>query len=63
MKVSVDRTRCENLGICASLVPAVFELGDDGSMNIADPEPGDGLKAFVQNAVYACPTEALRIDD
>ncbi|PBC35350.1 ferredoxin [Rhodococcus sp. ACS1] len=63
MKVNVDHGRCQNLGICASLVPLVFELDDDGTMVVADSEPGEDVRGAVQNAVYACPTEALSISD
>jgi ferredoxin len=61
VKVEVDRALCQNLGICASLVPAVFELQDDGTMVVITPEFDENLRASVESAVYACPTEALRI--
>lgn len=63
MKVHIDRTRCQNLGICTSLVPEVFELDDNGVMVLVKPEPDDEIRGSVENAVMACPQEAISLED
>ena len=61
--VEVDRDRCTALGICESVAPDVFEVGDDGELTIrCDPVPADQLDA-VPDAVAGCPTGALALRD
>ncbi|MFD4932886.1 ferredoxin [Peribacillus butanolivorans] len=63
MKVVVDRVKCTGLGICESLAPDVFEVGDDGDLVLlADLVSGSGIEA-VEQAVAGCPTEALRLTE
>lgn len=59
MRVSVDRDLCEANGVCAGLVPAVFELGDDDVLDITQPSPPQELHDDVQLAVVRCPRQAL----
>jgi ferredoxin len=62
-RVEVDRTTCTALGICESLAPDVFEVGDDGELTVLrDPVPDDQLDA-VRDAVAGCPTGALTFRD
>lgn len=62
-RVAVDRTACTALGICESLAPDVFEVGDDGELVVlSDPVPADQLDA-VRDAVAGCPTGALTLRD
>ncbi|OZC32465.1 ferredoxin [Gordonia polyisoprenivorans] len=62
MKVHLDRTKCTGLGICESLAPEFFEIGDDGTLLILKEEISDDELQEVEEAVAGCPTEALRID-
>ena len=62
-RVEVDRTTCTSLGICESLAPDVFEVGDDGELTVLlDPVPADQLDA-ARDAVAGCPTGALSLRD
>lgn len=61
MKVIVDRAKCTGLGICESLAPAFFEVGDSGELVQLQEDISDGELAAVEEAVQGCPTEALRI--
>ena len=61
MKVRVDPDACEANGVCAGLVPEVFEVDDDDNLHI---QPGDvpaSLIARVRLAVRSCPKAALRL--
>lgn len=62
MKVHLDRTKCTGLGICESLAPEFFEVGDDGELLMLKEDISDGELQEVEEAVAGCPTEALRID-
>lgn len=62
MTIFVDRTRCAGLGVCESLAPEVFEVGDDGTVVLLTEAVPDGMQESVQQAVDGCPNEALRLD-
>ncbi|MDT3446636.1 MULTISPECIES: ferredoxin [unclassified Pseudofrankia] len=59
MKLVVDRGRCTGIGICESIAPDVFEVGDDGVL-VVHSEDFDGNEQ-VAEAVRSCPAMALSI--
>jgi len=61
MKVIVDRALCTGIGICESLAPELFEIGDDGDLVLLRDDVTDGELAGVEAAILQCPTEALRL--
>jgi ferredoxin len=63
MRVQVDRDACEANGVCAGLVPEVFELDDDDDLHIMGDDVPAGLQATVRLAVQSCPKAALRLAD
>ena len=63
MRVSVDRDLCESNGVCAGLVPTVFEVRDDDLLYILEPSPPDELSEQVALAVERCPRQALTLED
>jgi ferredoxin len=63
MKVRVDTTKCSGIGLCEVAAPMVFEVGDDGQSHAISPEPPEGERAAVDEAVNNCPTGALSMED
>jgi ferredoxin len=63
MKVIVDPDLCEANALCVASAPDVFELVDDEVVDILIPQPSTELVSAVQDAVAACPKQALRILD
>ena len=61
-RVLVDRERCVGSGTCEALAPDLFEVGDDGVVELLRPDP-EGDDAEVREAVSACPTSALSLAD
>jgi ferredoxin len=61
MRVTVDRDLCEANGVCARLVPEVFELDDDDELHIATGEVPAELAEQVRHAVQSCPRTALSL--
>lgn len=61
MKVVVDRKKCTGLGICESLASAFFEVDDSGDLLLLKEDIDPDELAEIEEAVAACPTEALRI--
>ncbi len=58
-RIAVDRDRCVGSGACEMIAPAVFEVRDDGMVAVLLPHPGGEEAAAVEEAVRACPTQAL----
>ncbi|WP_280343275.1 ferredoxin [Nocardia neocaledoniensis] len=61
MRIELDRTKCTGLGICESLAPSFFEVDENGDLIMRKDDVADGELAEVEEAVFSCPTEALRI--
>lgn len=63
MRVLVDRATCEGNAMCMGVAPEVFRLEDDGKVTILDESPPEEMRARVEDAVRACPTQALSVED
>ena len=63
MKVSVDRELCEAHGVCMSVEPTVFDLGDDDLLVILDETPPEEKRSAIEQAVIRCPRQALSLQD
>lgn len=61
MKIRVDMTRCETHAQCVFAAPEVFALDDDDEL-VYDAAPDEGLRAAVEQAVIACPVQAISIE-
>lgn len=54
--VEVNKDACIGCGVCASLCPDVFELGDDGKANVKD---AGSTAPCVDEAISSCPVSAI----
>lgn len=61
MRLAIDYNKCTGLGLCEAEAPDVFEVQADGTLLCLDESPSEELRAEVEAACAACPTEALRI--
>lgn len=62
MKVVVDPAKCADHGQCAYAAPDVFQLDDNGKLRY-EPAPDASLRETVEEAVDACPLQAISIED
>ncbi|QER88900.1 NADH-quinone oxidoreductase subunit NuoF family protein [Streptomyces tendae] len=62
-KIFVDWTLCRGHGLCADLLPEVFQLGADGFPTVAQAQVPRYAEAKALRAVRRCPALALRIED
>jgi ferredoxin len=58
-RIEVDRALCMSSGVCEAEAPEVFELDDDGVLQVGEVTDLD----VVATAVRTCPTGALSIID
>ncbi len=64
MKIHVDRDKCTGIGLCESLCPDMFEVNDDGVLDLIQGEEiPDDLVGDVDAAISGCPTAALSKHD
>lgn len=63
VRLSVDWTRCEGHGLCASLVPDLINLDVNGFPVLSDIGVPSWLRRDAQHAVEMCPAMALRTKD
>ncbi|NLA82585.1 MAG: ferredoxin [Clostridiaceae bacterium] len=61
MKASVDHDLCIGCGLCESICPQVFEMGDDGLAHVIGEVTPD-LEESAEEARESCPTEAITIE-
>ncbi len=62
-KIFVDWTLCRGHGLCADILPEVFQLGADGFPTVAQAQVPRYAEAKALRAVRRCPALALRIED
>ncbi|ULE33072.1 ferredoxin [Mycobacterium sp. IDR2000157661] len=63
MRVEVDLDKCTGHGICESIADDVFEVTEDGIVEIHGAERPESDRQRMQQAVTQCPAAALRLVD
>jgi ferredoxin len=61
--VVVDGDVCENNGVCTTIAPALFALGDDDNepVTVLQDPVDDQHRATAEHAVRACPKQAITL--
>lgn len=62
MKINVDTDRCTGHGVCESIAPEVFEVGDDGIVHLLTTDLTEAMRSDLESAVAECPTQALSLE-
>jgi len=67
MKVSIDKTKCVLCASCVAICPEVFEMKDDGSVDVKSEFQGKDvpseLEGKVKEAQSMCPATAIVIEE
>jgi ferredoxin len=63
MRVQIDVTKCTGHGICESIADDVFEVQDDGTVLILEPDCQESDRDRMRQAVMQCPAAALSMAD
>lgn len=62
MKASVDKSGCISCGLCVSICPEVFQMGDDGMAEaFLDSVPPEHEDSALE-AQDSCPTAVITIE-
>ncbi|MCP9624949.1 ferredoxin [Nocardia otitidiscaviarum] len=62
MKVVVSRDLCVGHGLCEAVSDELFAVGDDGVTRVLLAELSDAQGELAAQAVAACPSRALRLE-
>lgn len=62
-RITVDRDLCCGAGLCTAGAPAVFDQDDDAVVVLLDPTPAGPVWAAVEEAAFACPSGAIKIQN
>jgi ferredoxin len=60
-RVEVDLDLCQGHAMCEVEAPAYFRVPKHGQVEILDSEPPEEARPEIEQAVWACPTQALSI--
>lgn len=67
MKVSIDQAKCSVCATCVAICPEVFEMKDNGTIDVKDEFKGKDvpadLEAKVKEAQSMCPSSAVVITE
>ena len=59
-KITIDKNLCTGCGLCASLCPEAFEVGDDNIAKAKGDSCGPGQD--MEEVVSQCPVEAIKVE-
>ena len=62
-KVAVDLDLCQGHAMCELEAPDFFTVPKRGKVVILNDEPSEEDRAQIEQAVWACPTQALSIKE
>jgi len=57
--MKVDKEKCIGCGLCVSLCPDVFEIGEDGKSQIIKGADLEKNEKCIQEAKSGCPVSAI----
>ena len=61
MRMHIDAVACTGHGVCAGIRPDLFELADD-TVHLVTEDLTEADRQDLEDAVYQCPTQALRLE-
>ncbi len=62
MKATVDREGCIECGLCASVCPEVFRMGDDGPAEAYVDEVPESAEQTAVEAQEGCPVSVITVE-
>ncbi|MER6523827.1 ferredoxin [Streptomyces sp. NPDC001508] len=62
MRAAVDEDRCRGHGVCSTVCPEVFDLGDDGYAVVLLPDVPPEYEPAARTAAASCPERAVAVD-
>jgi ferredoxin len=62
MIVKIDETLCTGCSLCATDLPEVFEMGDDGLAQVKEASPKGEMAEKARETAAMCPASAILVE-
>ena len=63
MKATIDRGGCISCGLCPTICPKVFRMGEDGPAEVYVDEVPSGEENNAKEAAESCPVSVITVSD
>ena len=63
MVAEVDREGCIECGLCASVCPEVFRMGDDGPTEVYVDTVPESSESSAVEAQEGCPVSVIKVEE
>ncbi|MCY3609614.1 MAG: ferredoxin [Acidimicrobiaceae bacterium] len=63
VKITIDVDKCIGSGSCEMIAPGIFEVGNDGLVQLLEDSPSAEHHGAVRTAAASCPTQVIAVDD
>jgi ferredoxin len=63
MKVIFDENKCKLHAQCRGAAPELFDFAPDGKLVVLNANPPEELREALQDAIDACPEQAISMED
>jgi ferredoxin len=63
MKLRVDITKCQGIGLCEAIAPSLFAIGEDGLSHAIKDDPSPEELDAVREVIANCPAGAISLVD
>jgi ferredoxin len=63
LTVLVDWNLCESNGVCMKQAPEIFQLSENGELQILNEHPGADLRDHLESAIKRCPRGAISLQE
>ena len=63
MRIVIDWDLCQGHANCMGEAPEVFQVGDDGKLEVLQERPAEELRSKIELAVRYCPTGAITLEE
>ena len=61
--MKINKEKCIGCGLCISLCPDVFEIGEDGKAQFINGADFEKNEKCVKEAKESCPVQAIEMSD
>lgn len=62
MKATVDREGCIECGLCASICPEVFQMGEDGPAEVIVDKVPESAEQTAVESQEGCPVSVITVE-
>ena len=63
MRIAVNESACEGHGLCAQAAPEVYEVDDEGVVQLLTSEPTGALLDAAEAGARVCPVAAITVHE